>query len=118
MWADVASETFLVRHGGTGPQVHDHIVLRLAGARWPNPSILRFDVERTTLLSMVAQGFGVTVIGDATALAPPPGIVFLPIIDELEPVVFSAVWSPSNHSPVLRAFLDLAQQAARSTSTG
>ncbi|MDO5705204.1 MAG: LysR family transcriptional regulator [Paracoccus sp. (in: a-proteobacteria)] len=29
-WADLASETFLVRHGGTGPQVYDHIVLRLA----------------------------------------------------------------------------------------
>jgi DNA-binding transcriptional LysR family regulator len=28
---DLADETFLVHHGGTGPQVHDHIVLRLAG---------------------------------------------------------------------------------------
>lgn len=25
-WADLAGETFLVRHGGTGPQVHDYIV--------------------------------------------------------------------------------------------
>lgn len=33
-WADLVGETFLVRHGGTGPQAHDHIVLRLAG-RWP-----------------------------------------------------------------------------------
>jgi DNA-binding transcriptional LysR family regulator len=44
-WADLVGETFLVRYGGTGPQVHDHIVLRLAG-RWPAPSILRFDVGR------------------------------------------------------------------------
>ena len=58
-WADLVGETFLVRHGGTGPQVHDHIVLRLAG-RWPAPSILRFEVERGTLLSMVGQGFGIT----------------------------------------------------------
>src|SRR5690606_27164528 len=42
-WGDLAGETFLVRYGGTGPQVHDHIVLRHAG-RWPAPSILRFDV--------------------------------------------------------------------------
>ena len=28
-WADLVGETFLVRHGGTGPQAHDHIVLRL-----------------------------------------------------------------------------------------
>lgn len=54
-WTDLAGETFLVRQGGTGPQVHDHIVLRLAG-RWPAPSILRFDVGRGTLLSMGGQG--------------------------------------------------------------
>ncbi|EBJ0768666.1 LysR family transcriptional regulator, partial [Salmonella enterica] len=29
-WPDLAGETFLVRHGGTGPQVHSHIVLRHA----------------------------------------------------------------------------------------
>lgn len=56
----LTGETFLVRHGGTGPQAHDHIVLRLAG-RWATaPSILRCDVERCTLLQMIAQGFGVS----------------------------------------------------------
>jgi DNA-binding transcriptional LysR family regulator len=34
-WADLAGETFFVRHGGTGPQVHDQIVLRLANAEHP-----------------------------------------------------------------------------------
>jgi len=80
-WADLAGETFLVRHGGTGPQVHDHIVLRLAG-RWPAPSILRFDVGRSTLLSMVGKGFGITIVGAATALLPTSGVVFLPFADD------------------------------------
>src|SRR5690606_35951865 len=71
-WADLAGETFLVRHGGTGPQVHSHIVLRHAG-RWPAPSILRFDVGRGALLSMVGQGFGITIVGAATALLPTSG---------------------------------------------
>lgn len=65
-WADLVGETFLVRYGGTGPQVHDHIVLRLAG-RWPAPSILRFDVGRDTLLAMVGQGFGITIVGAASS---------------------------------------------------
>ncbi len=30
-WRQLAEETFLVRHGGTGPQVHDLIVARSAG---------------------------------------------------------------------------------------
>lgn len=112
-WADLVGETFLVRHGGTGPQVHDHIVLRLAGS-WPSPSILRFDVERGTLLSMVGQGFGITIVGAATALLPTTGIVFLPFADEPEPVAFTAVWSPFNRSAALKNLLDLAGKMSRS----
>lgn len=108
-WDDMASETFLVRHGGTGPQVHDHIVLRLA-RRWSAPLILRFDVERSTLLSMVGQGFGVTIVGAATSLLPSTGVVFLPITDELEPVAFSAIWLPTNRDAALHQLLDLANE--------
>ena len=111
-WADLAGEPFLVRYGGTGPQVHDHIVLRLAG-RWPAPSILRFDVGRGTLLSMVGKGFGITIVGAATALLPTAGVVFRLFADEPEPVSFSAVWSPYNRSQALRNLLDLAEQMKR-----
>ncbi|WP_299363693.1 LysR family transcriptional regulator [uncultured Paracoccus sp.] len=111
-WSDLVGETFLVRHGGTGPQVHDHIVLRLAG-RWPAPSILRFDVGRGTLLSMVGQGFGVTIVGAATALLPTTGVVFLSFADELEPVAFSAVWLPSNGNAALKSLLNLAGTMGR-----
>lgn len=112
-WADLADDTFIVRHGGTGPQVHDHIIKRLAG-RCPNLSILRFDVERGTLLSMVAQGYGVTIVGEATLPMHAPGVTFLPILDEPEPLAFSAIWSPHNRSPALRSLLDLAGEMNRS----
>ena len=112
-WADLAGETFLVRYGGTGPQVHDHIVLRLA-EHWSAPSILRFDVERGTLLSMVGQGFGITIVGAATSFLTTSGVVFLPIADEPEPVPFSAVWSPFNRSASLRDLLSLANEMSRS----
>ncbi|MDI3629748.1 LysR family substrate-binding domain-containing protein, partial [Pseudomonas aeruginosa] len=115
-WADLAGETFLVRHGGTGPQVHSHIVLRHAGL-WPAPSILRFDVGRGALLSMVGQGFGITIVSAATALLPSTGIVFLPFADEPEPVAFSAVWSPSNRSAALRNLLSLANDMDRQVCT-
>lgn len=111
-WADLAGETFLVRHGGTGPQVHDHILLRL-GARWHPPAIVRFEVERCTLLSMIGQGFGITIVAAASSLLPTPGVVFLPITDEPEPVAFSAVWSPYNQSTILRNLLDLASELGR-----
>jgi len=53
-WSELAGENFVARRGGAGPQVHDHIVLRLA-EHWSQPRIQRFDVERDTLMSMVAQ---------------------------------------------------------------
>ena len=112
-WADLASEQFLVRHGGTGPQVHDHIVLRLAGG-WPPPAIQRFEVERGTLLSMVAQGFGITLLGAASQLSPTTGVILLPIVDEPEPVVFSAIWSPHNRSAALRNLFAMAREMRRS----
>lgn len=112
-WADLADETFLVRHGGTGPQVHDHILLRLAG-RWPSPSILRFNVGQGTLLSMVGQGFGITIVGASSSLLPTSGVVFSTIADEPEPLAFSAVWSPHNRSTALRNLLNLAHEMGRS----
>ncbi|WP_180116570.1 LysR substrate-binding domain-containing protein, partial [Acinetobacter sp. YH12140] len=111
-WSDLVGETFIVRYGGTGPQVHDHIVLRLAG-RWPAPSIRRFDVGRDTLLSMVGQGFGITIVGEATSLLPTTGIVFLPFLDEPEPVAFTAVWSPFNRNSALKNLLNLAGKMKR-----
>lgn len=51
-WQQLAEETFLVRHGGTGSQVYDLIVARTAG-KWITPTIQRVDVERTTLMLMI-----------------------------------------------------------------
>lgn len=113
-WDDLAAEQFLVRHGGTGPQVQDHIVLRLAG-RWSPPAIRRFEVERGTLLSMVAQGFGITLLGAASGLFPTAGVVLQPITDEPGPIVFSAIWSPHNRSAALQNLFALAGEMGRAT---
>mgnify|MGYP000992435342 CR=1 FL=1 len=40
-WADLTAETFLVRHGGTGPQAHDHVTRRVAELGH-HPRILRW----------------------------------------------------------------------------
>jgi len=111
-WADLAAETFLVRHGGGGPQMYDHVVLRLA-EHWRQPSIRRLDIGRDTLMSMVAQGYGITLTSQAMTTVSFPDVVFRPIRDEPEPIVFSAVWSPFNRGQTLLDFLSLAQQRSR-----
>lgn len=89
-------------------------MLRLAG-RWLPPNVQRFLVERGTLLSMVVQDFGVTLLGAASQLSPTAGVALLPIMDEPAPIVFSAIWSPFDQSQTFRNLLDLARKMGRAT---
>lgn len=113
IWLDLAEETFLIRHGGTGPQVFDHVVRRLS-ERDQSPHIRRCDVGRDTLMGMVAAGDGITLTTEATMHIPFPGIAFCSIADETEPARFSAVWSPHNRSPALKNLLNMATEMGRS----
>lgn len=112
LWSDLASEVFLVRHGGTGPQLQNHIVRRLS-ERERTPHLRRRDVGRDTLMHMVAAGEGITLTTEAASHVPFPGVVFRSISDETECGKFSAVWSPHNRSPALKNLLDLATEMSR-----
>lgn len=111
-WQDLAAETFLVREGGTGPQIHDLIMVR-AASKWPVPSILRCDVGRDSLLAMIAAGQGISLFVAENLTLVPPGIAIRAIDDEPETVAFSAIWSPHNQSQTLRNLLDLAGRMQR-----
>lgn len=115
-WRQLAEETFLVRHGGTGPQVHDLIVTRSAG-KWLTPEIQRVDVERSTLISMIAAGHGISLFVHEDVAPCATNVVFLPIRDEPEAIPFSAVWSPQNRDPTMLNLLTLAMKMGRSTSS-
>ncbi|WP_245640870.1 LysR family transcriptional regulator [Sphingomonas taxi] len=106
-WAELANEAFIVRHRGAGQQVHDHIIMRLAGAA-VDMSIRRFDVEHITLMTMVAQGYGLSIVGEAKTLLHTSGVIFRPIFDEPETLSCSVVWSPHNRGLGLRNLLELA----------
>lgn len=116
-WSELASENFLARSGGAGPQAHDHIVRRLTG-NGSQPRIQCLDIARDTLMSMVAQGYGIALTSEAAAQVPIPGVVFRPILDEPEPITFSAVWFPHNRSQALLNLLALAQRKSEGRSLG
>ncbi|GCE90285.1 LysR family transcriptional regulator [Komagataeibacter diospyri] len=111
-WTDFVAENFLVRQGGAGPQVLEHIVRRVA-EHGRSLRLHRRDVGRDTLMHMVAAGEGITLTHEAGSYVPFPGVVFRPIDDENEQARFSAVWSPHNRSPALRNLLDLATRMSR-----
>ena len=114
-WKELAGETLIVREAGTGPQVHDLILVRSVG-RWPVPTIRRFDVGRGALLSMIAKGHGISLLVEENAATAPRGLAFRPILDDPESIAFLAVWSPRNHNPALRNLLGLARALGRASS--
>lgn len=111
-WRQLAQETFLVRHGGTGPQVLDLILLRSAG-KWPTPAIRRVDVGRSALLSMIAGGHGVSLFAEEGASFNMANVAFRPIRDESETIAFSAVWSAGNRDRAVVRLLALAMDTNR-----
>ncbi|WP_323033307.1 LysR family transcriptional regulator [Paracoccus sp. (in: a-proteobacteria)] len=113
-WRQLSAETFLVRHSGTGPQVHDLIVLRSAG-KWQTPTIQRVDVGCSALLSMIAGGYGISLFVEEAAATAITNVTFLPISDEPETIPFSAIWSPRNRDPALLDLLTLARKMGHST---
>lgn len=112
-WRQLSKQTFLVRHCGTGPQVHDLIVTRSAG-KWLTPPIQRVAIGRTALLSMIAAGHGISLFAEEGATTSTANVTFLPIRDEPETIPFSAVWSPQNREPALTKLLALVPKISRS----
>lgn len=111
-WADLASENFLVRHGGAGPQVFEHIIRRVA-ERERSARIDLLNVGRDTLIHLVAAGDGLSLTCEALTRVAFPGVVFRSIADEPESARFSAVWSPHNQNPALKNLLDLAAKMSQ-----
>lgn len=114
VWADLANDTFILNDSEPAIELHDHITRRLSGTG-KHPKVRRHEVERDTLLNMVARGLGISLIGDASTGLGVRGIKYRPIADEPDPVPFSAVWHPFNRNQALQNLLKLAQTQIRQT---
>jgi len=106
-WSDLVDEIFIVRLGGSGQKIFEHVVRRIS-ERGHTSHVYRCDVARDTLMAMVSAGEGITLVSEATTYVPFPDVAFRPIADETEKARFHAVWSPHNHNPALRHLLNLA----------
>lgn len=107
LWRDLDGETFLIRRGGAGPMVRDHAMRRIE-EHGIALQFRRVDVERDTLMQMVARGEGVTFSGTSMKAAVMPDLIYRRIEDDDEPVRLYALWSPQNRGKTLRDLLVLA----------
>ncbi|ODT76189.1 MAG: hypothetical protein ABS76_32000 [Pelagibacterium sp. SCN 64-44] len=100
---DFRSEQFILSASGVGRKIGRYLEGQLARIG-KKPIIQWHLLSRLDLLSLVAQGFGVTIIA-GTLEAMPDGVAVIPLAkDDVLPV--HAVWVGSNTNPALQGFLD------------
>jgi len=81
--------------------------------RNPNANVQKLNVDRETLMHLVAVGLGIGITSEATVATPFRKVVFRPIAGKDELLQFCAAWLPHNDNPALRQFLSLARTMAR-----
>ena len=103
-------DSFVVSSDAPGIEVHDLVIRRLS-SETIHPTITRYKVGRSALLTMVGLGFGISLICSSEKLLRHPGVSFVPITNEF--ARFSAIWLPGNDNPAFRRFLSLAREMSR-----
>jgi hypothetical protein len=105
-WIDLKDETVLLSRRDPGPELHDLLIATTASPG-DRPKIVRHDVSRGSLMSLVGAGFGITLLTEAAAGANFAGVVYREVRDAAEParIGYSAHWREDNQNPALASFL-------------
>jgi DNA-binding transcriptional LysR family regulator len=112
-WQDLRNERLMLRESERDPALCDRLAQRLPG-RNRNANVQKLNVDRETLMHLVAVGLGIGITSEATVAMPFRKVVFRPIAGKDELLQFCAAWLPHNDNPALRQFLSLARTMARS----
>jgi DNA-binding transcriptional LysR family regulator len=100
------NETVLLSRRDPGPELHDLLIAKTASPV-DRPKIVRHDVSRGSLMSLVGAGFGITLLTEASAGAIIAGLVYRGVREGAEParIGYSAHWREDNQNPALASFL-------------
>lgn len=105
-WIDLRDERLLLSRRDPGPELQDLLVAKLASPG-DRPNIMRHDVSRGSLKSLVGAGFGVTLLTQASAGVAEPARLG-----------YSAHWREDNENPALASFLRILGERYPLPTTG
>ena len=107
-WTDLRSETLLMSRHDPGPEIHDLLLTKLASPE-DRPKVVRHDVSRGNIKSLVGAGFGVSLMTESAIGANFAGLVYREARDGTGPmrVGYSAHWKDDNDNPALASLLKL-----------
>jgi DNA-binding transcriptional LysR family regulator len=102
----VALEPLVLFPRSQAPGLHDHLLASLSrtGA---TPSVAQYAAETQTIVGLVAAGIGVSLVPESVQRLVLPGLAYRPVVGA--PMVeLAAVTRPDHDSPLVRAFLAVA----------
>ena|SRR6266702_4142116 len=107
-WTDLGGQTVLLSHYDPGRELEDLLNAKLINPDH-RPGIERHDVSRGVIKSLIAAGFGISLVLESDIGANFSGLVYRELRDGTGPsrTGFSAVWQGNNENPALQNLLKL-----------
>lgn len=102
---ELRDETFILSANGLGPDLHAHLGSRMA--KWGvQPRVQLHRANLCNLLSMVAKGYGLSIMAGPLTCAVPDGVVLVPLAGR-NIVSVRGIWMESNPNPALKGLLEI-----------
>jgi DNA-binding transcriptional LysR family regulator len=115
---DLKGETLLLSRRDPGPEIQDLVVAKLASPA-NRPKVVRHDVSRESIKSLVGAGLGIGLTIEASLGADFANVIHREVRDGVGPsrIGHSANWREDNENPALAGFLKLLRERYPSPST-
>ena len=110
--AQLRSETF-ISHAGQGRSVMSNVLNAVCAKAGFVPRIRHEVMETSTLVTMVAAGFGVAIVPAPTADITISGVSFVPLLPKTLGVDLMAASVATNSKPALQTATNILRQATR-----
>ncbi len=104
---ELGAERIILGAGGLGPVLADDIERQLAKSN-NTPDLHLLRVSQCNLISMVAQGFGISIVVGRFSRAGPDDIVLVPLAGRSKKAIH-AVWLQSTNNPARKYMLKIAR---------
>jgi DNA-binding transcriptional LysR family regulator len=107
-WTDLRNETVLLSQYDPGRELEDLLMAKLSSTA-DRPKIERHDVSRGIIKTLIAIGFGVSLVTESDIGITFSGLTYREVRDGSGPsqVHYSAHWRKDNDNPALTSFLKL-----------
>ena len=88
------------------PKLYDRMLAGFTEAGF-SPNLVQQVTTKKTTLALVAAGVGMALVPESASSLRTRGITFRPVIGNLPPVEFFAVWNPTRTTPAMNHFLEI-----------